>query len=1034
MKFDLLGSFKRPLSMAAAQKMAQEIWDESAPIRSALDDNSASILGDVEARCGLMKYFIQDDPIGRSLEQYGEWAQQEVNLLSSLVGAGACCVDVGANVGYHSRSLAQAIGAGGRVMAFEANPLTAAVLRMNARGVPGLEVYPFALAESARKVRQRIVMRGLKKFNGGSFRIGAAVTPEGDALIDQEADISLIALDGLSLDRLDLMKIDAEGMEAPIILGAVNTINRLSPYLYIECNTVNDFFQISPALKKLPGYRWTLCQFKPFSMGNFKRNEDVPFSYTTETALVGCREDRWQELQSKLEAQTITNVPADNPSAVAAGILTAPRYHDKSPIQRDPAKLMARLEELERQLKAAQGALEAEQAASRKAREAGQAETALRKVYAERVEYLVAQLSTPAGQMAAASLLTAEKRLLTDRVVALEGERDTLRDAQAEQVATASLLTAEKRLLTDRVAALEGERDTLRDAQAALAERHAALERASQDMSIIQPLSDAVAGAERDAGLESAGPSDMTSLPTALESLASRVQAVMRAVALAAEGQSSRIAGLERDLSRDGAELNAARMLLQDLSATIPSVQDVGDDGAAGAGDAEEGAAGAGFYSPLLKQILALATAARAAKSSMPATPPADEVIHGTVVEQSEQPQLMALEVMKAYGQLQEGRYQEQSDQLALLAEEREALRAELRHAREDLVRLTATNTSALLALTQFGNHHGMAEDGREDDQGQELALQDVALPSPERVSLALSKKLAYFMEWAGRQAEERGGLPTIAAAKSYAVLQEGRYSELADQFSQMREDRDYWRHHVEQLQATLTEVGGLASISLDALTQFEQTVLVPEVGGAGKVPALAEPALIEDRSSAQRAMRALAGKVNALMLQAHQLKKAEPENETLAMSLVASKSYALMQETRYSELLDELAYIRERQEAEARQMNDLQYTLVELLAINRLNVDAIARLGAMLGVDAPHVSLGEAPDASQGTAAVLRNSMAVLSAFIPPISLAAQQLQSKTEVDAHVDFQRKSRERYALACQVFQTMDILAADKGFGG
>ncbi|MEA1673524.1 hypothetical protein [Nitrospirillum sp. BR 11163] len=419
----------------------------------------------------------------------------------------------------------------------------------------------------------------------------------------------------------------------------------------------------------------------------------------------------------------------------------------------------------------------------------------------------------------------------------------------------------------------------------------------------------------------------------------------------------------------------------------------------------------------------------------MPAAPAADEVVHGTVVEQSEQPQLMALEVMKAYGQLQEGRYQEQADQLTLLVEERDALRAELRQAREELVRLTATNTNALRALTQFGHRHGMVEDGTEDDQSQDLALQEVAaLPSPERVSLALSKKLTHFMEWAGRQAEERTGLPAVAAAKSYAVLQEGRYGELADQFSQMRDDRDHWRHHVEELQATLTEVGGLASISLDALTRFEQAVLVSHGGGAGHVPALVEADLIDDDASVQRAMRALAGKVNALLLQAHQLKKAEPENETLAMSLMASKSYALMQETRYSELLDELADIRERQEAGARQMNDLQYALVELLAINRLNVDAVVRLGDMLSVDVPDVGSGGSPDASQATVAALRNSMAVLSAFIPPIALAVQQLQFKAEVEARVDFQRKSRERYALACQVFQTMDIFTTDSAFGG
>jgi len=70
----------------------------------------------------------------------------------------------------------------------------------------------------------------------GGFSIGA-----GNEII------SIETIDSLNLQRLRFIKIDVEGMEANVIRGAVQTIQRLRPVLYLE----NDQRETSGALIEL---------------------------------------------------------------------------------------------------------------------------------------------------------------------------------------------------------------------------------------------------------------------------------------------------------------------------------------------------------------------------------------------------------------------------------------------------------------------------------------------------------------------------------------------------------------------------------------------------------------------------------------------------------------------------------------------------------------------------------------------------------------------------------------------------------------
>ncbi len=202
--------------------------------------------------------------IGRSLELYGEWAEEELRLLDLWLRPGDVAVDAGANLGTHTVAMARRVGPEGRVLAFEPQRnvfhLLAANLVLN--GIENAEPHRLALGEGPG--RARIESGGLSlPRNVGAARIGVAGGPT--------EEIEVVALDSLGLPRLDLLKADVEGMEAAVLAGAGETIRRCRPILFLE----NNLPERSPALLERVaalGYRawWHLAPY--YSPGNFYRN------------------------------------------------------------------------------------------------------------------------------------------------------------------------------------------------------------------------------------------------------------------------------------------------------------------------------------------------------------------------------------------------------------------------------------------------------------------------------------------------------------------------------------------------------------------------------------------------------------------------------------------------------------------------------------------------------------------------------------------------------------------------------------------
>src|SRR5882762_3685701 len=87
------------------------------PVPAPIFENNYSVLK--SCKHGFFLFNKNDSYVGRSLNLYGEWCEDEIVSLSKVVQPGSLAVDVGANIGTHTVPLAKLVTNSGLVLAFE---------------------------------------------------------------------------------------------------------------------------------------------------------------------------------------------------------------------------------------------------------------------------------------------------------------------------------------------------------------------------------------------------------------------------------------------------------------------------------------------------------------------------------------------------------------------------------------------------------------------------------------------------------------------------------------------------------------------------------------------------------------------------------------------------------------------------------------------------------------------------------------------------------------------------------------------------
>lgn len=163
------------------------------------------------------------------IEEQGDWFEDEIRFVRKLLHAGQTAIDVGANYGVYTLSMAALVGSSGRIYAFEPDPATAKLLRESTavNGFGQVQVIERAVSDSKRRSYFRI------ENNSELNRL----------LDESEAKSSDGGVDVTTLDdcrkefgwgAVDFIKIDAEGQEPQVVRGAAGLLTETSPLVMAE--------------------------------------------------------------------------------------------------------------------------------------------------------------------------------------------------------------------------------------------------------------------------------------------------------------------------------------------------------------------------------------------------------------------------------------------------------------------------------------------------------------------------------------------------------------------------------------------------------------------------------------------------------------------------------------------------------------------------------------------------------------------------------------------------------------------------------
>lgn len=156
-----------------------------------------------------------------------------LKYLQRLVKKGDYCFDIGANVGAITLSLSHLVGETGKVFSFE----------------PGIELFE--------RLQRNVLLNKMEQVSCYNFGLSNKVGKmfwsydtenPGNAFLAETGsiEVSIKILDEIEeikdLKRVDLIKIDVEGMELEVLMGSYNLLNKFKPAIIYE-TSVGQYFK-----------------------------------------------------------------------------------------------------------------------------------------------------------------------------------------------------------------------------------------------------------------------------------------------------------------------------------------------------------------------------------------------------------------------------------------------------------------------------------------------------------------------------------------------------------------------------------------------------------------------------------------------------------------------------------------------------------------------------------------------------------------------------------------------------------------------
>jgi len=163
-----------------------------------------------------------DECISKWVESEGrlDHDPNSLPIMLSYVKEGDTVIDIGAFIGDQTFAYAKKVGGFGKVIAFEPNPTAFECLEHNMFDFDNVELRNEGVSDTK-----------------GNIKLTDVATNAGMTYAEKaKKGIKCVTIDSLKLNKLNFIKIDAEGFEHNILKGAIETIKKFKPIMVIEIN------------------------------------------------------------------------------------------------------------------------------------------------------------------------------------------------------------------------------------------------------------------------------------------------------------------------------------------------------------------------------------------------------------------------------------------------------------------------------------------------------------------------------------------------------------------------------------------------------------------------------------------------------------------------------------------------------------------------------------------------------------------------------------------------------------------------------
>jgi FkbM family methyltransferase len=207
--------------------------------------------------CGIKINLYKDSILSKEI--FDGFEEQEITFMKKFLKSGDVFLDIGSNIGLFSLTASKIVQPNGKVIAFEPSPVTYTRLLENIElnQFFNIEAKNIGLSDNEGTLQMQQSQTGFDAWN--------TFVKSSSEKFQQTISVPVSTLDktieGLNKEKISLIKLDVEGWEKFVLLGALNFLSNYSPVMIVEFTETNTFsagyfvHEIYDLLETL-GYKW----------------------------------------------------------------------------------------------------------------------------------------------------------------------------------------------------------------------------------------------------------------------------------------------------------------------------------------------------------------------------------------------------------------------------------------------------------------------------------------------------------------------------------------------------------------------------------------------------------------------------------------------------------------------------------------------------------------------------------------------------------------------------------------------------------